>query len=143
MLHKCSAETNVNKEPSVDGAGDCAIPDGCRNPNPMTDPLYRFDLVAAELRALGLTLRRLPGEYCVNFPYGGDKTARMAEELDQALELGRAMAAERAANRATTTKPPRSRRRRRMTPKAQRRRFIRRHNRRLRARARRRHPKKT
>lgn len=103
----------------------------------MTDPLYRrFDLVVAELRTLGLTLRRLPGEYCVNFRYGGDKTARMAEDLDQALELGRTMAAKRAADQAMMTKRPNSRwRRRRMTPKAQRRRFIRRHNRRLRARA--------
>ena len=59
-----------------------------------TDSLSRFELVAAELRALGLTLRRLPGEYCVNFRYGGDATARMAEDLDQALEPGREMAAQ-------------------------------------------------
>ena len=110
----------------------------------MNDPLSRFDRVAAELRALGLTLRSVPGEYCVNFRYAGEKTARMAEDLDQALELGRAMAAERTTDRATTTKPPRGRwRRRRMTPKAQRRRFIRRHNRRVRSRARRRLPKKS
>jgi hypothetical protein len=102
----------------------------------MIDPLFRFELVAAELRPLGLTLRRLPGEYCVNFRYGGDKTARMADDLDQELEIGRAMAAEKAADRATAEKPPRRRwRRKRMTPKARRRRFILGHNRRLRTRA--------
>jgi hypothetical protein len=99
-----------------------------------TDSLSRFELVTRELRALGLTLRRLPGEYCVNFRNGGDATARMAEDLGEALELGRAMAAEAAAR--ATEKPPRRRwRRKRMTPKARRRRFILGHNRRLRARA--------
>ena len=44
-----------------------------------------FDIVAAELRTLGLTLRSLPGEYCVNFRYGSEKTARFAESLDEAL----------------------------------------------------------
>ena len=49
-----------------------------------------------------------------------------ADDLDQALELGRAMAAEAAASRTMTTKPPRRRwRRKRMTRKARRRRFIR------------------
>ena len=101
-----------------------------------TDSLSRFELVVNELRALGLTLRRLPGEYCVNFRNGGDATARMAEDLDQALELGREMAAEAAASRVATKQPPRRRwRRKRMTPKARRRRFILGHNRRLRARA--------
>jgi hypothetical protein len=102
----------------------------------MTDPLSRFELVAVELRPLGITIRRLPGEYCVNFRYGGDKTARMADDLDQALELGRAMAAEKAADRATAKEPLRRRwRRKTMTPKARRRRFILGHNRRSRARA--------
>jgi hypothetical protein len=95
----------------------------------------RPEIVAAELRALGLTLRSLPGEYCVNFRNGGEKTARMADDLDQALELGRAMAAEKAVDQATE-KPPRRRwRRKRMTPKARRRRFILGHNRRFRRRA--------
>lgn len=102
------------------------------------DPPSRFELVTAELRALGVTLRRLPGEYCVNFRYGGDKTARFADNLDEALEVGRAMATERAAERVSTEKPTRRKwRRKRMTPKAQRRRFIRNHNRRVRARVRR------
>ncbi len=95
-----------------------------------------FDIASAELRSLGLTLQRLPGEYRVNFRNGGDGTARFADDLDQALELGRAMAAEKAAEQPTTKKPPRRRwRRKRMTPKARRRRFILGHNRRLRARA--------
>src|SRR6202047_1685252 len=101
-----------------------------------TDSLSPFELVSRELRGLGLTLRRLPGEYCVNFRNGGDVTARMAEDLDQALELGRERAAEAAASRAETKQPPRRRwRRKNMTPKARRRRFILGHNRRLRARA--------
>lgn len=100
------------------------------------DPRSRFELVAAELRPLGITIRSMPGEYSVNFRYGGDKTARIADDLDQALELGRAMAAERTAEQAATKKPPRRRRRRKsMTPKARRRRFILGHNRRVRARA--------
>lgn len=99
------------------------------------DPHSRFDLVASELRALGISLRRLPGEYCVNFRNGGEDTARMAEDLDEALELGRAMAAEAAVSRASAKKLPRRKwRRKRMTAKAQRRRFIRSHNRRVRAR---------
>lgn len=103
----------------------------------MSDVVSRFEFVTAELRALGLTLRRLPGEYCVNFRTGGDKTARMADDLDQALEIGRVMAAEAAADVAPSKKPPRRRwRRRKMTPKARRRRFILGHNRRIRARAR-------
>ena len=100
------------------------------------DPRTSFEVASSELRALGITLRRLPGEYCVNFRYGGETTARMADDLDQALELGRAMAAERVAEQATTKKPQRRRwRRKRMTRKALRRRFIRRPNRRMRRRA--------
>jgi len=95
-----------------------------------------FELVALELRALGITLRRLPGEYCVNYRNGGDKTARMADDLDQALEIGRVMAAEAAANVSAANKPTRRPwRRRKMTLKARRRRFILGHNRRMRARA--------
>jgi hypothetical protein len=102
----------------------------------MSDPDSRFEIVVAELRALGLSLRRLPGEYCVNFRNGSDTTARFADDLDQALELGRAMAAEKAADPTTATKAPRRRwRRKKMTPKARRRRFILGHNRRMRARA--------
>ena len=56
--------------------------------------LSRFELAARELRALGITLTRLPGEYRINFRTGADATAHMVETLDQALELGRTMAAE-------------------------------------------------
>jgi hypothetical protein len=102
----------------------------------MTDPVSHFELVARELRTHGLTIRTLPGEYCVNFRYGGEKTARFADDLDQALEIGRAMAAEAAANVSPAKKPTRRRwRRRKITLKARRRRFILGHNRRMRARA--------
>jgi hypothetical protein len=87
----------------------------------------RFDLMAAKLRALGMTLRCLPGEYSVNFRNGDEKMARLVEDLDQALEIGRAMAEEAAAARTSAT-PVRRRWRKRMTPKARRRRFIRAHN---------------
>jgi hypothetical protein len=100
--------------------------------------MNRYEAVAAELRRLGLTIRSPPGEYCVNFRHGSDKTARTSETLDEALEIGRAMAAEAAAKRTTAKRPPRRKRwRKRMTPKARRRRFIRAHNRRVRAKARR------
>jgi hypothetical protein len=97
----------------------------------MTDPAPPFELAAAELRALGITLARLPGEYRVNYRNGGDRTARLAEDLEQVLALGRALAA--AAPRAPVR---RGRRPLRMTPKAVRRRKIKAHNYRLRARAR-------
>jgi hypothetical protein len=56
--------------------------------------LSRFELAARELRTLGITLTRLPGEYRVHFRTGPDATARTVETLNQALELGRTMAAE-------------------------------------------------
>jgi hypothetical protein len=99
------------------------------------DQPSRFDLAAAELRALCMTLRRLPGEYSVNFRNGDDKTARLVEDLDQAVEVGRAMAEAAAADRRTAAPARRRWRRKRMTAKARRRRFIRAHNRRARARA--------
>jgi len=102
-----------------------------------------YETVAAELRKLGLIIHRLPGEYVVNFHDGVEKTARFAEDLNEALELGRAMAAEAAAGRTMTEKSPRRRwRRKRMTPKVRRRRFILRHNRRVRRRAMRKTPSK-
>jgi hypothetical protein len=89
-----------------------------------------FELATAELRALGITLARLPGEYRVNYRNGGDGTARLAEDLERAVELGRALAA---AEPATTVR--RGRRPLRMTAKALRRRKIKAHNYRLRSRA--------
>jgi hypothetical protein len=61
--------------------------------NPGPSP---FELAAAELRRLGLDLTRLPGEYSVNFHGASEATAQTAETVDEALDLGRAMAAERA-----------------------------------------------
>jgi hypothetical protein len=51
-----------------------------------------FELATDELRKLGVTLRQLPGEFSVNFRDGNDATARTAETLEDAVELGRDMA---------------------------------------------------
>jgi len=93
-----------------------------------------FELATAELRPLGITLARLPGEYRVNFRNADDTTAHTAETVDEALELGRSMAAAAPAP-ARPAQGKRGRRPLRMTPKAIRRRMIRQHNRRMRARA--------
>lgn len=61
--------------------------------------MKRYEAVAAELRRMGLTIRSLPGEYCVNFRSAGEDTARVAETLEDALEIGRQMAAEAAVMR--------------------------------------------
>jgi hypothetical protein len=100
----------------------------------MTDIPSPFELAAAELRALGITLARLPGEYRVNFRNGSDATARMAETVDEALVLGRELAADAPAS----ARPAHGKRRRRplcMTPKAVNRRRRLAHLRRMRARA--------
>jgi len=90
-----------------------------------------FELAARELRVLGITLTRLPGEYRVNFHNGTDATACITETLEDAIEHGRALA------RASPAKLVRPARKRplRMTPKVVRRRMIRAHNRCMRARA--------
>ena len=62
---------------------------GCR-----AQAAVNFELAAAELRGLGITLARLPGEYAVNYRNGAESTARAVETLEEALELGRAMAAD-------------------------------------------------
>jgi hypothetical protein len=93
-----------------------------------------FELAVAELRRLGITLASLPGEYRVNVHNGADATACMVETLDEALELGRSMAAERPA----PVRPAGGkRRRRRMTPKAHNKRMRMQHFRRMRAQAKR------
>ena len=49
----------------------------------MTDDARQpFELATAELRKLGITLARLPGEYRVNFQNANDATARTLETLD-------------------------------------------------------------
>jgi hypothetical protein len=63
----------------------------------MSDTPSPFELAAAELRRLGITLARLPGEYRVNFRGGAEATAFCTDTLDDALALGKAMAAERTA----------------------------------------------
>ena len=94
-----------------------------------------FEIATAELRRLGITLARLPGEYRVNFQNGTDATAQIAETLDQALAAGRIMAAERTEASSTKGQGPRRRRPRRMTPKAYNKRLRLAQMRRLRARA--------
>jgi hypothetical protein len=94
------------------------------NPSPT---LSRFELAARELHALGITVTRLPGEYRVNFRTGTDATVCTVEMLDQALELGRTMAADAPAS-SGPAHGKRGRRPRRMTPKAIRRRMIGAHN---------------
>jgi hypothetical protein len=56
-------------------------------------PLPRFDTIAAELRKLGVTLAPLLGEYRLNYRNGNETAVRTAETLDEAVELGRTMAA--------------------------------------------------
>jgi len=99
-------------------------------------PFSTFELAAAELRKLGIDLARLPGEYRVNIHNGTEATAQIAETIEAALDLGRAMASERAAA-APNSAGPRRRRRRRMTPKAYNKRLRLAHMQKLRARARR------
>jgi len=94
-----------------------------------------FDIATATLRALGITLARLPGEYRVNYRNGADATARIAETVDEALALGRELAAAAPEPATLTTRGKRRRRPLRMTPKAVRRRMIRKHNQRMRSRA--------
>jgi hypothetical protein len=97
----------------------------------MTDPAS-FELATIELRALGITLRRLPGEYEVNFRGGRDETARRAETIEEAVQLGRAMTADRVP---AATPARRRRRPLRMTAKAVNRRRRLAHLRRMLARA--------
>jgi hypothetical protein len=78
-----------------------------------------FEIASDELRALGIRLRRLPGEYSVNFQGGGERSARLVETLTEALEIGRAMAAEAKKEEGTLKRPRRRRwRRKPITPEA-------------------------
>jgi len=96
------------------------------NPSP-------FELAEAELRKLGISLARLPGEYRVNFRGGTEATAFCTDSIEDALALGRAMAAERPATVSPGAGPKRYRRPRRMTPKAYNKRLRMAHMRRLRS----------
>jgi hypothetical protein len=93
-----------------------------------------FDLATAELRAIGITIARLPGEYRVNYRNGADATARIAETVDEALTIGRELAASAPAP-AAVTRGKRRRRPLRMTPKAVNKRRRLAHLRKMRARA--------
>jgi hypothetical protein len=98
------------------------------------DPSSPFELASAELRALGIALARLPGEYRVNYRNGAEATARTVETLDEALAIGRELAASAPAP-ATASGGKRRRRPLRMTPKAVNKRRRLAHLRRMRARA--------
>jgi hypothetical protein len=98
--------------------------------------MNQFEIVAAQLAALGLTITVRPGEYCVNFRGGGNATAYLTDDLDDALNHGRAVAA--ALPEAASAPREGGRRRKWRRPKsakAARRAFIRAHNRRMRGRA--------
>jgi hypothetical protein len=103
----------------------------------MTDTpgISRFELAARELRALGIAITRLPGEYAVNYLNGKPDTAACRENLDEAIALGRIMAQEAPAAAARKAAAYVPRRRLSMKPKAVIRRRIKAHNRRIRARA--------
>ena len=98
--------------------------------------MTRFEIAAAQLAALGLTITNRPGEYVVNFRGGSDATAYLTDDLDDALEHGRAVAAALPEPISPSTVAVRRRKwRRPMSAKAQRRRMIKAHNYRLRGRA--------
>ena len=132
----------------------------------MTDrPPSPFQLARDQLRAIGVQLDSLPGEYRVNLRGAGPETAYFTADLAEAIDYGRAMVASRphrpiivcrgslparadnnsdpavvADARAEALilveKPPRRKwRRRKMTPKAFNRRLRKQHMRRLRAKA--------
>jgi hypothetical protein len=84
-----------------------------------------------ELRAHGILITSRPGEWCVNFQGGTEATAYVTDDLQDAFEHGRAMAAT-AAVPSTTPVQHRRKRRRPISAKAARRAFIRKHNRRMR-----------
>ena len=90
------------------------------------EPLSAFDCASAKLRALGITLRALPGEYLVNLRNGSDATARVAADLDEAVAIGEALAL-------GATQPPQYHPLK--SAKRYRRRFICRHNKRFRRQA--------
>ena len=90
-----------------------------------------------ELRARGIVIVSRPGEWCVNFRNGTDATAYVTDDLQDAFERGRAMAAA-ASTAVPETETPvhyvRRTWRRPKTAKAARRAFTRKHNRRMRGR---------
>jgi hypothetical protein len=101
----------------------------------MRDPAASpFDVAAAGLARLGITLRRLPGQYRVNYRNGRDATAQTADTLEEAITLGLGLVVARDQQQATRAKRVRRCFRPR-TAKAYNRWLRKKHNRRLRARA--------
>jgi hypothetical protein len=87
-----------------------------------------FEKASAELKALGLVLQQLPGQYRVSFRNGGAATATTTDDLQSAIMWGREMAA----NLPKPKEPPLGP----MGPRATRRGFMYRHNRKIAARRR-------
>jgi hypothetical protein len=93
--------------------------------------------IIADLRARGVLITNRGGDWCVNLRGGTEATEYLTDDLQDAFEHGRAMAASRLAAPAPEKRPEIICRkwRRPMNAKAQRRRMIKAHNHRLRARA--------
>ncbi|HVB17470.1 MAG TPA: hypothetical protein VNF04_13110 [Stellaceae bacterium] len=91
--------------------------------------------IVDELRARGILITSRPDGWCVNFRAGGDATAYVTDDLQDAFEHGRAMTLTVAAPSETGAGRRRKWRRRPINAKAARRAFIRAHNRRMRGRA--------
>lgn len=90
-----------------------------------------------ELRARGVLITNRGGDWCVNLRGGTQATEYLTDDLQDAFEHARALAASQTAAPAPEKKPPDIRRkwRRPISAGAQRRRIIKAHNYRLRARA--------
>ena len=89
--------------------------------------------IVDELRAHGILITSRAGEWCVNFRGGDEATAYITDDLQDALEHGRAMALAAAVPPAASV-PHRRNWHRPKSARAARRAFIRKHNRRMRAR---------
>jgi hypothetical protein len=88
-----------------------------------------------ELRTRGVLITNRGGDWCVNVKGGTEATSYLTDDLEDAFERGRRLAA-LALAAPTSDKPPEShgKWRRSMSAKAQRRRMIRAHNHRVRGR---------
>src|ERR1700674_3046947 len=94
--------------------------------------------IVDELRAHGILITSRAGEWCVNYRGGAEATAYVTDDLQDAFEHGRAMAASVATKARAPDKPTLKagrKLRRPMSAKAMRRRFIKQHNMRQRGRA--------
>jgi hypothetical protein len=90
--------------------------------------------ITVELRAQGILITSSAGEWCVNVRGGTEATAYVTDDLQDAFEHGRAMALTAAVSSETSVQH-RRKWHRPMNAKTARRAFIRKHNRRMRARA--------